>query len=214
MSHDEAQILDRATHTIVQQVEAMKEMVNAFSDYARAPDMDISPFSMDKLAHEVVDMYRAQESEIRIELEVDPSLPHVEADVGRIRQILHNLIRNAIEALESTSEGRIRLSVRGARQQTVDIVEIVVADNGPGFHIGSISQIFDPYVTTKHDGTGLGLTIVKKIIVDHGGTIDALVSPLGGARFEIRLPREGTPESLAALDRSIRAASAEESGAM
>ena len=70
-------------------------------------------------------------------------------------------------------------------------------------------QLFDPYVTTKHDGTGLGLTIVKKIIVDHGGTIDALVSPLGGARFEIRLPKEGTPEAQAALDRSMQAKSSE-----
>ena len=92
MSPDEAQILDRATHTIVQQVEAMKEMVNAFSDYARAPDMDISLFDLDKLVHEVVDLYRAQESEVRIVLTSDPTMPLIEADVGRVRQILHNLL--------------------------------------------------------------------------------------------------------------------------
>ena len=95
MDAEEAQILDRATHTIVQQVEAMKEMVNAFSDYARAPDMDFGLFSMDKLVHEVVDLYRAQESDIDIVLTSDASMPMIEADVGRVRQILHNLLRNA-----------------------------------------------------------------------------------------------------------------------
>ncbi len=188
MSVDEAQILDRATHTIVQQVEAMKEMVNAFSDYARAPDMDISPFSMERLAHEVVELYRAQGSDIEISLSIDPALPNVEADVGRVRQILHNLIRNSIEALESSSDGHIDLSVRGGELQGIDIVEIVVADNGPGFQTGSVSQIFDPYVTSKPKGTGLGLAIVKKLVEEHAGTIEAENGDDGGAVIRIQLP--------------------------
>ena len=188
MTVDEAQILDRATHTIVQQVEAMKEMVNAFSDYARAPDMDISPFSMERLAHEVVELYRAQGSNIEISLSIDPSLPNVEADVGRVRQILHNLIRNSIEALESSSGGHVNLSVRGGELQGIDIVEIVVADNGPGFQTGSVSQIFDPYVTTKPKGTGLGLAIVKKLVEEHAGTIEAENGDDGGAVIRIQLP--------------------------
>ena len=85
MSEDEGQILDRATHTIVQQVEAMKEMVNAFSDYARAPDIELGMFDMDKLVHEVVDLYRAQESGVDIALMSDPSMPMIEADIGRVR---------------------------------------------------------------------------------------------------------------------------------
>ena len=96
MSEEEGQVLDRATHTIVQQVEAMKEMVNAFSDYARAPDMDIDVFSMDKLVREVVDLYRAQESGVEIVLTSDPAMPKIEADIGLVRQILHTLIRNSI----------------------------------------------------------------------------------------------------------------------
>ncbi|HEX7719497.1 MAG TPA: ATP-binding protein, partial [Woeseiaceae bacterium] len=188
MTVDEAQILDRATHTIVQQVEAMKEMVNAFSDYARAPDMDISPFSMERLAHEVVELYRAQGSNIEISLSIDPSLPNIEADVGRVRQILHNLIRNSIEALESSSGGHVDLSVRGGELQGIDIVEIVVADNGPGFQTGSVSQIFDPYVTTKPKGTGLGLAIVKKLVEEHAGTIEAENGDDGGAVIRIQLP--------------------------
>ena len=188
LSDDDAQVLDRATHTIVQQVEAMKEMVNAFSDYARAPDIDLNLFSIDKLVHEVVDLYRAQESGIEIVLKTDSDLPEVEADVGRIRQILHNLIRNATEALENTDDGCIEVSVSATEVQEVDVVEIIVADNGPGFHTGSVSQVFDPYVTTKPKGTGLGLAIVKKLVEEHVGTIEAENRAEGGAEIRIELP--------------------------
>jgi len=192
MNPDEAQILDRATHTIVQQVEAMKEMVNAFSDYARAPDMDINRFSIDRLAHEVVDLYRAQESGISIRLHAAADLPLLEADMGRIRQILHNLLRNSIEALENHAKGRIEVSVRSARYLDADVVEIVVEDNGPGFDTASISQVFDPYVTTKPKGTGLGLAIVKKLVEEHAGTIEAENGAEGGAMIRIRLPATET----------------------
>ncbi len=200
MSSEEAQILDRATHTIVQQVEAMKEMVNAFSDYARAPDIDISAFSIDKLAHEVVDLYRAQESGIEIQVETESSLPSIEADIGRLRQILHNLIRNSIEALESSSAGRIDVSASKAELQGIDVIEIVVMDNGPGFQTGAVSQVFDPYVTTKPRGTGLGLAIVKKLVEEHAGTIEAENREQGGAMIRVRLPvNEAAREAMIAM---------------
>ncbi|HNP37796.1 MAG TPA: ATP-binding protein [Woeseiaceae bacterium] len=188
MSDDEAQILDRATHTIVQQVEAMKEMVNAFSDYARAPDIDIGRFDLDKLVHEVVDLYRAQESDIKIVVTSDPTMPLLDADQGRVRQILHNLVRNAIEALENMPDGRIDVQACAAEVDGVEMVLIRVEDNGPGFKTGSESQIFDPYVTTKPKGTGLGLAIVKKLVEEHVGTIRAENRKGGGALISIRLP--------------------------
>jgi len=188
MDKDEAQILDRATHTIVQQVEAMKEMVNAFSDYARAPDMDISHFDLDKLAHEVIDLYRAQESDVEIVLTSDPTMAMFEADMGRVRQILHNLIRNAVEALENSQGGRIDVQVGGAEIDGVQMIQIRVEDNGPGFKTGSVSQVFDPYVTTKPKGTGLGLAIVKKLVEEHVGTIRASNRTDGGAMISIRMP--------------------------
>ena len=188
MSSEEAQILDRATHTIVQQVEAMKEMVNAFSDYARAPDMDIDRFDLDKLVHEVVDLYRSQESGVKIVVTSDPSMPLLEADEGRVRQILHNLLRNAMEALEQTPEPRIDVHASAAEFGGVEFAQIKVEDNGPGFDAGAISQVFDPYVTTKPKGTGLGLAVVKKLVEEHVGTILAENRKNGGAVISIRLP--------------------------
>jgi nitrogen fixation/metabolism regulation signal transduction histidine kinase len=188
LPEEEAQVLDRATHTIVQQVAAMKEMVNAFSDYARAPDIEIARFDLDKLVHEVVDLYRTQESDVSIVLTSDPTLPMIEADMGRVRQILHNLLRNAVEALENSEDGRIDVHVSAAEIDGVDIVQIKVEDNGPGFQAGAVSQIFDPYVTTKPKGTGLGLAIVKKLVEEHVGSIRARNRSDGGASISIRLP--------------------------
>jgi len=197
MSEEDAQVLDRATHTIVQQVEAMKEMVNAFSDYARAPDMEIGRFNMDKLVHEVVDLYRAQESGIRIVLTSDPTMPMIDADMGRVRQILHNLIRNSTEALENTDKGQIDVHVSVAEFDGVDVVQIKVEDNGSGFKEGSLDQVFDPYVTTKPKGTGLGLAIVKKLVEEHVGSIRAYNRSEGGAVISIRLPlNEAAREAL------------------
>ncbi len=188
MSKEEGQVLDRATHTIVQQVEAMKEMVNAFSEYARAPDVEIGLFDMDELVREVVELYRAQESGIEIVLTSDPTMPMVAADIGRIRQILHNLVRNSVEALENVDDGRIDVHVSAAEIDSIELVQIKVEDNGPGFKAGTVSQVFDPYVTTKPKGTGLGLAIVKKLVEEHVGTIRADNRKEGGAVISIRLP--------------------------
>ena len=192
MNEGEAQMLDRATHTIVQQVEAMKEMVNAFSEYARAPEMDVSRFDLNQLIAEVAELYRSGSREAgrtaRPKLKLDPALTESEADRGRLRQIIHNLLANAIEALEGVREPEIRVETRLVERPDGRLAEITVEDNGPGFRPDVIGQVFDPYVTTKSKGTGLGLAIVKKIVEEHGGRIEADNARTGGARVRIELP--------------------------
>jgi nitrogen fixation/metabolism regulation signal transduction histidine kinase len=166
----------------------MKEMVNAFRDYARAPDMEFQQVDVDELVHEVVELYRTQDSKVRIIVSIDPTLPLIRADAGRLRQILHNLIRNSIEALEMTPDPRVTVTVNDVEYHDIEYCEIRVADNGPGFDTASVSQVFDPYVTTKTKGTGLGLAIVKKLVEEHMGMIRAGNSEDGGAEISIRLP--------------------------
>ncbi len=198
MNEGDAQILERATHTIVQQVEAMKEMVNAFSEYARAPAMDISTFDLNQLVSEVVELYRAQDALRRPALSLDARLKNIEADRGRIRQVLHNLLTNAIEALEGQPDASLRVETQLAERGGIAIAEINVEDSGPGFQSDLIGQIFDPYVTTKPKGTGLGLAIVKKIVDEHGGRIEAENRREGGARIHIELPIAGAARAVLA----------------
>jgi nitrogen fixation/metabolism regulation signal transduction histidine kinase len=190
MNAQDAQILERATTTIVAQVDAMKQMVNAFSEYARAPDMQFSRFDLNQLITEVIDLYRVQDSSAEIKLALSPSLPAISADRMRIRQILNNLVTNSLEALEGRQSPRIEIETQvaeeGPRHGTS--VAIVVTDNGPGFQRDLIGTVFDPYVTSKPKGTGLGLAIVKKIVEEHGGRIEADNQRSGGARVRILLP--------------------------
>ena len=188
MSADDAQILDRATHTIVAQVEAMKQMVNAFSEYARAPDMHFSRFDLNGLITEVVDLYRVQASSAVLKLSLDPNLPTLSADRIRIRQILNNLVTNSLEALEGRAGASVDIETHIAEDGPKQVAAIVVADNGPGFQRDLIGTVFDPYVTSKPKGTGLGLAIVKKIVEEHGGRIEADNQRTGGARVRILLP--------------------------
>ena len=184
----EAEFLERATHTIVQQVESMQQMVNAFSEYARAPEMRVSRFSLNQLVTEVADLYRSQDPRATITLDLDPLLSAIEADRGRVRQILNNLLTNALEALEGHPEPRLEISTRLEGGGVSAFAFMSVCDNGPGFQADLLGRIFDPYVTSKPKGTGLGLAIVKKIVEEHGGRIDADNRPEGGARIRVALP--------------------------
>jgi len=188
MNAQDAQILERATHTIVAQVDAMKQMVNAFSEYARAPDLHFARFDLNQLITEVVDLYRAQDSSADLKLHLDPDLPEIVADRVRIRQILNNLVTNSFEALEGRDGGGIEIETRVSEDGGKSVACIVVADNGPGFQRDLIGTVFDPYVTSKPKGTGLGLAIVKKIVEEHGGRIEADNRRTGGARVRILLP--------------------------
>jgi nitrogen fixation/metabolism regulation signal transduction histidine kinase len=203
MSEKDAQLLDRGTETIVQQVEAMKEMVNAFSEYARAPRFEMESVNLNKLVTEVTDLYRAQIARrgVRLKVALDPDLSVVVADAGRLRQLVHNLLTNAVEALEGQTGGEVLVSTRLALRDEDEVAEILVEDNGPGFQRELMGRVFDPYVTTKPRGTGLGLAIVRKIVEEHGGHIEADNRAEGGARVRIDLPlTETTRDQVARAD--------------
>ncbi|MEA3640957.1 MAG: ATP-binding protein [Lamprobacter sp.] len=181
----DAKIVDRSTHTIVQQVEAMKAMVNDFASYARTPEMQQEPFLLDGLVNEVLELYRAGPVNLSKRLEAGDAM--IRGDSKRLRQVIHNLVKNAIEALEEHADPRILVVTRRVADEDSPSVELLVEDNGNGIEPELIGRLFDPYVTSKTKGTGLGLSIVKKIIEEHGGIIRAdNIDP--GARFTARLP--------------------------
>jgi nitrogen fixation/metabolism regulation signal transduction histidine kinase len=190
MNEKDALLLDRGTETIVQQVEAMKDMVNAFSEYARAPRFEMADVNLNQLVTEVTDLYRAQVAGrgVTLEVQLEPALRTLVADRGRLRQLLHNLLTNAVEALEGQPGGAITVATRLGYRSGEEVAEIAVEDNGPGFQRELIGQVFDPYVTTKPRGTGLGLAIVRKIVEEHRGHVEAENRAEGGARVRIELP--------------------------
>jgi PAS domain S-box-containing protein len=184
MTPEDGKVLDRATHTIVQQVEAMKSMVNDFSDYAKPSKLQLEPLPVDAFLTEVIALYEGGTQQVVMQAAA-PGLT-IEADPVRLRQVMHNLLKNAVEA--GGAEGRIVVSSRVEEEEGSDFVEIAVSDNGPGFDPELITQAFEPYVTSKTKGTGLGLAIVKRIVAEHGGMVHAENLAEGGGRVVLRLP--------------------------
>lgn len=175
------EILERSTRTIVNQVEAMKNLVNAFRDYAKLPSPTLGKLSVNELIREVLTLYESSPLALRVELGED--VPTVLGDAAQIRQIIHNLLQNAEDALAGRDDGEITLVTR----RDGDRVLLTVSDNGPGFPSELLARAFEPYFTTKSRGTGLGLAIVKKIIDEHGGEVRLLNRDSGGAEIRIRL---------------------------
>jgi nitrogen fixation/metabolism regulation signal transduction histidine kinase len=188
MNPQDAELLERSTRTIVTQVETMQQMVNAFSEYARAPDMNVTKFNLNQLVSEVADLYRSHQTRAEVKLDLDEQAAMLEADRGRVRQILNNLMTNALEALDGVTAPRLEIVTRLEQTADAAYAVITVCDNGPGFQRELLNRVFDPYVTSKPKGTGLGLAIVKKIVEEHGGRIDADNRPEGGARVRVVLP--------------------------
>jgi len=174
-------ILERATTTIVNQVESMKNLVNGFRDYARLPSPNLTRLELNSLISEVLVLYESSPVPIRAELA--HALPAVSGDAAQLRQVIHNLLQNAEDALAGDTEGIITLLTR----RDGDHVLLLLRDNGPGFPAEVLAHAFEPYFTTKSRGTGLGLAIVKKIIDEHGGEVRLLNRDAGGAEIRIRL---------------------------
>ncbi len=188
MDADEGRVLDRGTNTIIHQVQAMKEMVDVFNQYARPRPLELEPVDLNAFILDVMYLYGEYPAGIEIDMDLDPDVPTVEADPGRIRQLVHNLVKNALEALEEHGGGRLCISTRREQGMVGDHVELRFTDDGPGFPDALRANLFEPYVTTKPKGTGLGLAIVKKIVEEHGGMIELQSPPGGGACIAIRIP--------------------------
>jgi len=187
---DDHALLGRLTATIENQVDSMKSMVNAFAAYASAPQLSLTSTDPNNLIQEVTDLYEGSER-AAFELDLDPSVPHLPLDAPRIRQLVHNLIKNALEAQSEQSEPQVRIITREQGQSGSRVLEIRVEDKGPGFALESLGRVFEPYVTSKSKGTGLGMAIVKKIVEEHDGTIDAANRHEGGAVISMRFPYPG-----------------------
>jgi PAS domain S-box-containing protein len=182
---DYAAILQRSTQTIVQQVEAMKEMVDDFSEYAKPSKKQTVDIDLPALVQEVLALY-ALKSGVKFKADYETGLLMINGDPVSIRQVLHNLLKNALEAIDA--KGLIEISLRRVQKNNTDFIEIALYDDGPGIKDEQIEKIFEPYVTTKAKGTGLGLAIVKKIIEEHGGAIWVDTGRKVGAGFIIQLP--------------------------
>jgi nitrogen fixation/metabolism regulation signal transduction histidine kinase len=190
MSESDAEMLDRSTQTIIHQVDTMKEMVNAFVDYARAPQIQPVMSDLNALVIEVTDLFRLEQGKNSVILNVqpDPELPKLSIDPGRFRQVLNNLVRNALEAVAHQPQGIIDIRTQQVKSGSSTVIRLTISDNGDGLNEDIKERIFEPYVTSKTKGTGLGLAIVKKIIDEHNGLISADNSPQGGVTVSIQLP--------------------------
>lgn len=181
LAGDDAALLERGTNTIVNQVTAMQQMVDNFRDYAKTPTPVLESLDLNALISEILELYMGEIESKVIEFHLAPDLPAILGDATQLRQVIHNLLQNAQDAItEKTSEGtrpRIHLLTEAIHYSEANgalktAVRLSITDNGPGFDARLISRAFEPYVTSKPKGTGLGLPVVKKIIEEHGGRIE------------------------------------------
>jgi nitrogen fixation/metabolism regulation signal transduction histidine kinase len=182
LAEADADMLRRATQTIVNQVAAMKDMVNAFGEYARAPSINLQQLDLNRLVREVLTLYEPLGSAVRVDLA--QALPEIQGDPTLLRQVIHNLLQNAQDASAEEDAPQIRIETAVAPEG----VRLAVKDNGPGFPDHLMARLFEPYATTKQKGTGLGLAIVKKIVDEHHGKIQVENLQPRGACIAITLP--------------------------
>jgi len=180
--------LRRSTRTIVQQVETMKEMVNAFSSYAQPVRAKLAPLNVNQLIRDVVELHRSTFNNIELNLKLDDDLPQIKANASALRQVLNNLIINALHAMEENEQGQLHIHSHLAKQVKGQYIDIIVEDNGQGIPADIRESLFDPYVSSKSKGSGLGLAIVKRIVEEHSGSVWARESSAGGAAMHLRLP--------------------------
>ena len=186
LPREDAETLRRATETIVNQVAALKAMVDDFRDYARMPAPEPGRLDLNELVNQVLALY--ENSSVPIAKRLTDGLPPVWADSAQIRQVIHNLVQNAQDALENVRHSGASPAIEVRTELAGDRVKLAVSDNGAGFPEELMARIFEPYVTTKPRGTGLGLAIVKKIVDEHHGSVAIENRPTRGASVSVLLP--------------------------
>jgi nitrogen fixation/metabolism regulation signal transduction histidine kinase len=166
-------MLVRSVATIVNQVQAMKTLVNEFRDYARLPAALLKPLDLNALVAEVLGLYATAQESGRLHADLGPDVPAIVGDSTQLRQVIHNLVQNALDAVADRADGRVRVTTEVVRNElgALRAVRLQVIDNGPGFPDKVLKRAFEPYVTTKSKGTGLGLAVVKKIADEHGARV-------------------------------------------
>jgi nitrogen fixation/metabolism regulation signal transduction histidine kinase len=172
LAESDQTVLSKSVKTIVDQVAAMKRLVNEFRDYARLPSAELNPLDLNGLIQDVMVLYAQEPTETatraQVMTDLDPTLPMIEGDAQQLRQVVHNLIQNAQDASEAHAKVTLTTRWSPARKR----VKLTVTDEGPGFAANILQRAFEPYVTTKAKGTGLGLAVVKKIADEHGARLD------------------------------------------
>lgn len=185
LNEEDARILDRATHTIIQQVDSMKQLVKDFSNFAKSPKVVMQQLDLNNFIQDMIIMYPLTEKQrMHIKIELDDTCPHIIADTGRLRQMFHNLIKNAIDATEGLENPL--LTIATLCQQ--DTLQLMFSDNGPGIPEDLRLWIFEPYATNKPKGTGLGMAIVKRILDEHNASINISSNDPQGAKINIQFP--------------------------
>jgi len=180
-------LLEKASSTIVAQVEALRKLVDAFGDYAQEPRLSLEAIRLDDLVRDVVALYQQGDSGLNFSLDLCPGPAGLAADSGRLRQMLHNLVRNASEARTGRTVS-IAISSRIIEDKGARLLQLEMLDDGPGFPSAVLQKPFEPYVTSKKQGSGLGLAICRKIVIEHQGRINIANGPEGGAHVTIQLP--------------------------
>jgi nitrogen fixation/metabolism regulation signal transduction histidine kinase len=190
LEKSDQKLLNRMTDTIIEQVTTMQNLVQAFTEYADTPEIELHQVNLNTLVKDVVSMYQTPKVTWKVSYDIDPDCPVITADASKLRQLLHNLIKNAIEACEDRPDTQIKVSTGYENQQ----VELAICDNGPGIPEKARNWIFEPYSTDKPKGTGLGLAIVKKIVDEHQGQIRVESEPEQGTCFLVQLPQPNLNE--------------------
>ena len=196
---EDRQLLGRLTRTIENQVDAMKSMVDAFADYASTPTLNLRPTDVNALVREVAALYPdgdGGEPDGLVTLALEPGLPPASLDLSRFRQLVHNLVKNALEAQNGLATPSVALLTRSVVNGSLTEVHIVCEDAGPGFPPDQLTRSFEPYVSGKPKGTGLGLAIVKKIVEEHNGHV----------RIENRTGPDGAPDGVGGARRRVTGA--------